>query len=160
MPAKFEFRLQPLLDWRKRLEEEKQREFSAVRNVLAQHSRELDELIATRVRCLRQLAESVLTRPATDLRVRDAHLRSTDEAIDAARRRRDGAEVEFLRARDALIAASRERRVIEKLKERRRLAFQAESARREEAELDEANARRADEVRERPACRQTESAAP
>jgi flagellar biosynthesis chaperone FliJ len=45
------------------------------------------------------------------------------------------------RARDDLVAASRERRVVEKLKERRLRAFLAEEARRDELELDEANAR-------------------
>ncbi len=53
--------------------------------------------------------------------------------------------------RHDLVAAARERKVIEHLRERRRRAFEAEEARQEELELDESNARcRERAARDRP----------
>jgi flagellar protein FliJ len=161
MPAEFEFRLQPLLDSRKRIEQEKQRDFAAIRRIVEDIALELKRLADSRSRCMKQLGESARSRSAADLRLFDAHLRSLDAAIGAERRRRSELEANWQRLREELILASRERRVIEKLKERRRRAFEAKEARREELELDEANARRYDRAaRERLARRQAESAAP
>ncbi len=72
------------------------------------------------------------------MRLRDEYLRRANE-LEAA----------VAAARDAFVDASRERRVIETIKERLRRAFDAEAARREELELDDANARR----RERALCK-------
>jgi flagellar protein FliJ len=161
MPAKFQFPLQPLLDWRKRVEEEKQRDFAACRRAVDESARELDRLAAARWQCARQLAASARRRPAADLRLRDAHLRSLDVAIDDERRRRCDHEAALGRARAELITASRERRVIERLKERQWRLFEAEEARREELELDESNARNRERtLRKRLARRRAESAAP
>lgn len=64
-----------------------------------------------------------------------------DAAIAAQLRRIAALQGDLEQRRRDLIAAARERRVIEKLGERRRRAFEAEEARREELELDETNAR-------------------
>lgn len=58
------------------------------------------------------------------------------------KRRNAGADAQrrLERLREELIVARRDRRVIEKLYERRRKAYEAELARNEEIELDEANA--------------------
>jgi flagellar FliJ protein len=161
MPAKFEFRLQPLLDWRKRIEAEKQREFAACRRVLEECIAEIEWLRDARRRCGAALAASAATRPATELRLHDAYLRAIDAALAQERRRRAKLESVWRRARDELIAATRGCRVIEKLKERLRGRLQAEEARRDELALDDANARRHERaVRERLAQRRAESAAP
>jgi flagellar FliJ protein len=161
MPAKFEFRLQPLLDWRKRVEQEKQRDFAAIGRIVEDCTLELERLADVRRQCTKQLGESARTRSPADLRLFDAHLRSLEAAMSAQRQRRYELEADWRRLRDELILANRERRVIEKLKERRRRAFEAEEARREEIELDETNARRYDQAaRERLAYRKAESGAP
>jgi flagellar FliJ protein len=141
MPRKFEFRLEPLLDWRKRVEAEKQRDFAACRRALEDCTQEIARLDDARRRCGTMLAANAGVRPASELRLRDAHLRVLEAAIAHERRTRAELEAACRRAHDELVAASRERRVIEKLKERRRQSFDAEEARREELAIDEANAR-------------------
>ncbi len=147
MPARFDFRLAPLLDHRKRVEEEKQREFAACRRAVDECRREVERLGGQRRRSIEQLAGSARTQSAAELRLRDAHLRRVELAISDERRRQGELCVASERARDELIAASRERRVVEKLRERRLRAFEAEAARCEELELDEANARRREKCR-------------
>ncbi|MGB8908161.1 MAG: flagellar export protein FliJ [Candidatus Cybelea sp.] len=147
MPARFDFRLAPLLDHRKRVEEEKQREFAACRRAIEECRREIERLGGQRRRSIEQLVGSVRTQSARELRLRDAHLRRVELAIDDERLRQGELSVAYERARDELIAASRERRIVEKLKERRYRAYQAEAARCEEIELDEANARRREKCR-------------
>lgn len=126
MGRAFEFRLEPLLEVRNRIEQARERDLFAAR-------RRLDEC-ETRIRQL-GTARGVRLH-AADVRLRDAYLRRANE-LEAA----------VAAARDALVEASRERRVIETLKERLRRAFDAEAARREELELDDANARRRERAR-------------
>lgn len=147
MPARFDFRLAPLLDHRKRVEEAKQREFAACRRALDECRREIERLGGQRRRSMEQLGSSAGTHSAAELRLRDAHLRRVTLAISDERRRQGELSAVYERARDELIAASRERGVVEKLKERRLRAFEAEAARCEELELDEANARRRQKCR-------------
>jgi flagellar protein FliJ len=161
MPRRFRFALQPLLEWRTQTEHEKQREFAARRRDLDECASELERLIDMRRHGMNQLAASARASPAVELRLRDAHLRGLVVAIEAARIRHAQLAAECERAREELIAASRERRVVERLRERRHRAFGAEEARRDELELDEANARSHERrLRERRASHQAESAAP
>jgi flagellar biosynthesis chaperone FliJ len=124
---RFRFALAPLLDRRVRVEEER-------KQILARRQRAYDDA----VRGLGQLGRQLAAGPYAD----HALLRFLSRAIETqtglvAQRR---AAVEC--ARDDLIAASRARRVLEKLQERRRRAFDAAESRAEELELEEANARR------------------
>jgi flagellar export protein FliJ len=129
MAARFRFALQPLLDRRGRVEEEKQHRFDLRRRERDDALREGDRLVAA-------LTERALrTSDAGSLAVYDA-------AIAARQRRAACAESALETAREELIAARRDRRAIEKLRDRRRHAFEEEEARREELEIDEANARR------------------
>jgi flagellar FliJ protein len=126
MAARFHFGLQPLLDRRKRIEETKQQAYAARRRELDKHADQMERLNAA-------LASAATgSGPAAPL----AYL---DGAIRAQRRRIAELEAPLEDARQELIAASRDRRVIEKLLERRRRAFEALRARREERELDDAN---------------------
>jgi flagellar protein FliJ len=161
MRRTFAFGLQPLLDLRARVEEEKQRDFAACRRALDASRHEVERLAKARQRCTKELAESARARSAVDLRLRDAHLRYLERAVDAQRRRAVELQADCERSRQELMAASRERRVIEKLKERQRILFEAEEARREELELEDANARRHERAaRERRARAQAGRAAP
>ncbi|MBV8066695.1 MAG: flagellar export protein FliJ [Candidatus Eremiobacteraeota bacterium] len=141
MGARFRFTLQPLLDRRRRAEEEKRQDLEACRYALEGGSRELELLADSRRHCLERIVLSAQTGSTPQIRLLEALLGSVDTAAVRVCERRTEVEAAYERARNALTAASRERRVIEKLKERRRLAFQAEEARREELELDESNAR-------------------
>jgi flagellar protein FliJ len=160
MAAKFVFRLEPLLELRRRLELQQQREFVGCRRDLEECRAEIARLAGARQRYARELVESARM-PMANLRLREAHLRFLDAAIDAQRRRLMELERAREASRGALIAANRERRVIEKLKQRRLRAFEAEEARRDEQERDDANARRRERaLRERRAAGPSERAEP
>ena len=129
MAARFHFALQPLLDRRSRIDEEKQLCFDLQRRERDAGSSEVTRLA------------TALTRLA--LRTSDAgSLAVFDAAMTARRKYAVLAEAALETARRELIAARRERRAIEKLRDRRRCSFEEEEARREELEIDEANARR------------------
>jgi flagellar export protein FliJ len=147
MPARFDFRLAPLLDHRKRVEETKQREFAGSRCAVEECRFEIERLGGQRRRAIEQLAGSAGRRSVAELRLRDAHLRRVELAISDERRRQGELFAVYERARDELIAANHERHVLEKLKERRLRAFAAAAARYEELELDEANTRRREKCR-------------
>ena len=84
---------------------------------------------------------------ALDLRVRDAYLRRLDAVFAEESRAHDELLAAWKCASDAVITARRARRTLERLKDRRLRAFQAEKARRDELELDESNARAYDRAR-------------
>lgn len=128
MASKFHFGLQPLLDLRKRIEETKQQAFAARRRELDERLREMERLNAAFAPAARGLGSPLL-------------LSYLDDAIRAQRSRIAKLESPLEVAREELIAASRERRVIEKLLERRRGEFEAKRAREDEQELEEANRR-------------------
>lgn len=141
MPPTFEFRLQPLLDWRKRTETEKKRELDARQRVLDECVAEIERLDWRRRRCGDVLGEFALMRSTIELQLFHAHLCSLEAALVRERERRSHLQAAYRQALDELVSATRERGVVEKLKERRLRAFRAEEARRDELELDEANAR-------------------
>jgi flagellar protein FlbD len=141
-------RLAPLLDHRKRVEEEKQRLFAARQSARDRSLRELEYLTAALHSRTHELGEPGRVLPAYELRVQDAHLRYLEGAIHAQCHHAAALEASLEHAREELITAARARRIIEKLEERRRRALDEERERREQVELEDANARR--EARLRP----------
>jgi flagellar protein FliJ len=139
--ARFVFPLQPLLDERRRKEEEMQLAFFRVKAARDERSRELDRLAAALRARGRALHECAMTGSAANLRLYDAHLRYLERAIDSGERCHTESTAAFDRATAELLDANRNRRLIEKLKERRLQEFDREEARRDELELDEANSR-------------------
>lgn len=142
MAKRFKFPLQPVLDQRERAEEQKQQ-------VVAHRRRALDD------------AEAELARLNDDFRANSEALRSSHRGLGAEELRMHYAHLQYLdrvilsqirvvaerrvmldRARTDLLHASRDRQVVEKLKERRHEAFVVEEMRVEQNELDDANARR------------------
>ncbi|MBV9720035.1 MAG: flagellar export protein FliJ [Candidatus Eremiobacteraeota bacterium] len=161
MAARFRFRLQPLLDWRERIETEKQRAFAASRRAVEASACELERLAQAQQRCAKEMVAAARWEDAATLRSRDGYWRALQSAMGDERARRAELQSAYDRARDALLAANRERRAIEKLKQRRQRAFEAEEARRDELELDESNAQRfARVVRQRLAISRPGNAAP
>lgn len=139
---KFVFTLAPVLEQRKRLEEEKQL-------VVAARKRELDQ------------AEGELVRLNEEFRTHSNRLRDEHAALDFGELQMIYAHLQFVdrctvaqiqivaerrvaldRARAELLAASKEKKVVEKLRERRKEAFDLEVQRVEQKELDDGNARR------------------
>ena len=139
---KFKFALQPVLDHRKRTEDEKQL------------------VVATRKRALDQ-AEAELARLNEEFRLHAQRLRDEHGKLDTSELQAIYAHLQFIdrctvaqhkvvverrlaldRARAELLAASKEKKVVEKLKERRKESFELEEQRVEQKELDDGNARR------------------
>ncbi|MBV9233899.1 MAG: hypothetical protein JO030_07645 [Candidatus Eremiobacteraeota bacterium] len=129
MPPKFHFGLTPLLQHRRRIERDCERQFATCREEI----REREDAMAR----LRDVLRTELLAPRAEgcLWYVDDSLAAHRDAASALKRRMES-------LRDELLAARRDRRVIEKLYERRRKAYEAELARYEEIELDEANAAR------------------
>jgi flagellar export protein FliJ len=142
MAARFLFQLQPLLDKRERAEREKHEGFNACRRIGAESALTIARLTQARQRSEHFLEGAGRAGAVRDARLFDACLRALEATFERARLRHAELQARCERAREELAAARRERRVIEKLKQRRRRAFDLAEARRDEVEIDEANARR------------------
>lgn len=142
MAGGFVFRLQPLLDERKRIEQAKQHAFRLAAQTLEKNSRELERL----ARALRAggaaLHQCAVKGSTPHLRAYDGYLRYLERIVKSYQARNAESALALDRAAQELRHANRERRLVEKLKERRLQEFEQEEARRDELELQEANARR------------------
>lgn len=141
MRKKFSFTLQPVLDHRKRIEDQKQQSLATRQQAWEDARRELDRLNDEFRSNSRELRERHNAFDVEELRLRYAHLQFLDRMIDAQIKVVAERQVALDRARKELIAASKNRKVVDKLKERRKLAYTAEELRFEQIELDDGNAR-------------------
>lgn len=139
---KFIFTLQPVLDQRQRVEEEKQQIVAQRRRSLDEAEAELQRLNADFRAHSERLRDAHRDLTADELRLHYAHLSFLDRTIVAQIQIVAERRVALDRARADLLAASKERKVVEKLKDRRREAHVAEAARLEQNALDDSNARR------------------
>lgn len=126
MPERSRSGLQPLLERRRYIEEERRQNYAARQGELDDNAQALERLTEMLRIELLQAASA-------------AYLGCVDAAIAARRCRSAQLEGALEQARTTLVAASRERRVIEKLLERRRRAYETHRARREEQEIEDAN---------------------
>lgn len=139
---KFSFPLQPVLDHRKRIEDEKQLVVAQRKRALDEAERELTRLNEEFRRHAAMLRDNHKKLETRELQGIYAHLQFLDRCIIAQIRIVAERRVALDRARSELLAASKEKKVVEKLKERRREAFVSEEQRVEQKELDDGNARR------------------
>lgn len=138
---RFRFRLDPVLAHRARVEQERAGEHARCLAEQLSAEADRDDLIARRDRARWSLVEGHTALDGDTLRFTYAHLEYLDRAIVAAQERVDACVIETSRARAALVAAAKERKVLETLKDRRKEAFQLETALVEQRELDDLNAR-------------------
>jgi flagellar FliJ protein len=139
--TRFVFPLQPLLDERRRKEEEKRLAFARIKLARDERSRELDRFAAALSVRGRALYECAMTGSTANLRLYDANLCYLERVLQSRERSDAQSAPAFDRAAAELLDANRDRRLVEKLRERRLQEFEREEARRDELELDEANAR-------------------
>ncbi len=139
---RFAFTLQPVLDQRKRIEEEKQQITAARQRDLDAAESELRRLNAEFKHCSDLLREQHRALDAESLRRHYAHIQFLDRCIVAQIQVVAERRVALDRARAELLAASKERKAVDTLKERRYEAHVAEERRIEQNELDDGNARR------------------
>jgi flagellar FliJ protein len=138
---KFAFRLQPVLEHRERIEDEKQQTLAVKQRALDESERELARLNDDFRAHANGLRERHKALTADELRLHYAHLQFIDRSIVAQIHVVAERRVALDRARIDLLAASKDRKVVEKLKDRRREAHSVEELRVEQNELDDANAR-------------------
>lgn len=141
--AKFKFSLDPVLDHRERIEDEKQQVLAERRRELKAAEDELARLNGDFKRYSTVLREDHASLSSEELRWHYAHLEYLDRCMTMQHgiifQRRAAVE----RARVDLVDASKDRKVIEKLKDRRREEHQALQAAQEQKDLDDTNNRRA-----------------
>ena len=139
---KFKFTLEPVLGHRERLEDEKQQIFAERQNELRAAEAELARLNGEFKRFSTALRDDHASLSSEELRWHYAHLEYLDRCIvmqhATIAQRRSAVE----RARADLLEASKERKVIEKLKDKKFEEYRASAAQAEQAELDDANNRR------------------
>lgn len=139
---KFKFSLEPVLDHRERLEEEKQQVFAARQRELQEAEQELARLNGDFKRFSTALRDDHARLSTEELRWHYAHLEYLDRCITMQHavisQRRTAVE----RARLELVEASKDRKVMEKLKGKKFEEHQALEASLEQKELDDANNRR------------------
>jgi flagellar export protein FliJ len=141
MSQRFRFRLDPVLGHRERVERERAGEHAqALADQLAAQ-RMYDEIVEKRDELRVRLVSEHARFDAETLRATYTHLDYLDRAIVAALQRVDACVAETERARQRLVAAAKDRKVLETLKERRQEAFQLDAALADQRELDDQNAR-------------------
>lgn len=140
--AKFKFALEPVLDHRERIEEEKQGILAARQRELKAAEDELARLNGEFKRYSTVLREDHAKLSSDELRWHYAHLEFLDRCMTMQHSIIFGRRAAVDRARADLIAASKDRKVIEKLKDRRLEEHQAQEAAQEQKELDDTNNRR------------------
>ncbi len=158
--AKFDFPLEAVLRQRKLVEEQKQRSLAAVQAEMGALEAELRSMDATVLESLADLRDNRLV-GKLDLSFLAAHRRYSlamqRRALGLAERMA-ATKLRLDDARRALGEAARDRKMMEKLRERRKEAWASELARNETAQLDEvgiqiaarAAGRAADDESDRP----------
>ena len=139
---KFAFALQSVFDHRERIEEKRRQTLAAKQRELEAAQARLDVLdgeFRSHAEVLRRDHRSLSTE---DLRLHYGHLDYLDRAITAQIRVVAERRVAVERAHAELLAASKDRKILEKLKEHRLEEYRDEERRVEQNELDDGNARR------------------
>ena len=139
---RFTFRLQPVLDHRKRIEDQKQLVVAARARALDEAERELARLNEEFRKHSMMLRDGHKKFETRELQCIYAHLQFLDRCIVAQIRIVAERRVALDRARTDLLEASKEKKIVEKLKERRREGYVLEEQRMEQKEIDDGNARR------------------
>lgn len=138
---RFRFALQPVLAHRERIEDERRQELAAAQHALNDATAELLRLHDRFRKTSNALRDEHKNFDTEQLRLHYAHLEFLDRAITAQEGVVAERKAEHSAARMRLLEASKDRKALEKLKDRRRDAHDAAEMVIEQRELDDANAR-------------------
>lgn len=138
---KFRFALKPVLDHRERIEDEKQQALAIQMQELRKAQEELARLDAEFRRFSSRLRAEHRKLALHDLRTHYAHLEYLDRRITAQHVVIAQQKIAVEAARQEVLAASKDRKVIERLKDKRLEEHRASEACIEQRELDDSNAR-------------------
>lgn len=135
---KFNFRLQKVLEHRKRLEEAAQRDFMEAKSKTIEAMRILSEMYRA-IDVAREDAQVMVTSGSAPnaLNTIDTFVIGQKIRIENHRKKIRELKADEERLQDALIEAAKERKTLEKLKENKRLEFVEELERRERLEYDD-----------------------
>jgi len=141
MPGRFKFSLEPVLDHRERIEDGRKREFAGAQRARIQAETAYQDLVNRRDAIRERLQTGHNELDAVELRASYTHLDYLDRAIAASAGRVAAARSNEDRARGVLVLATKDKKVLETLKTRRREAHDTEVAQAVQRELDDMNAR-------------------
>lgn len=140
--ARFVFRLAPVLRHRERIEEQKKTLLAAAQRTLAEAEERRQQLRDRREALAAELIAEHKKLDVETLRLTYAHLDFLAREITAADWHVANCVRAVDQAREALVRATKDRKVLDRLRERQKEAWESEQMRIEQNELDEANARR------------------
>lgn len=140
--ARFVFRLAPVLRQRERIEEQKKLLFAREQRVLADAEARREMLREKRESLAQELIVEHRKLDFEGLRLAYAHLDFLAREITAADWHVAACEQAVERAREVLVRATKDRKILDRLQERQRENFKREELRLEQRELDDDNARR------------------
>jgi flagellar FliJ protein len=143
---RFVFQLDPVLDYRQRLEDEQQIALAAA--VSAQRSAEAqrDDYVARRNQMRDRLVAHHRDMNSIELRATYAHCDFLDRAIVDQQRVVDKMRKKTDEERAKLILKTKDKKILATLKERRREQFDTDAAVRDQQESDEINSRHFDRI--------------
>ena len=134
----FEFQLQPLLDARQALEEQKQRELAEAMRYCESQNGILDNIRSSRLQMIGEYkAFEGQTVSALQLQLYSENIARYRELEEAQHECCRQAEADAEEKRQSLIEATKQKKILEKLKEKRLSAYQQELSHKENKELDE-----------------------
>lgn len=139
---KFAFSLEPVLDHRERIEDEKMRVFGERQRELQAAQDELARLHGEFKRYSDALRDGHRSLATEELRRHYAHLEYLDRRITMQHAIISQRRIETERARVSLVEASKDRKVIEKLKDKKLQEHRLRQSALEQKESDDANGRR------------------
>ncbi|MDQ6930294.1 MAG: flagellar export protein FliJ [Candidatus Eremiobacteraeota bacterium] len=142
MTKSFKFALQPVLEHRKRIEEERQQELAAAQSALNAAMVELRDLNQQFRATSVSLREAHGSFDGEQLRLHYAHLEFLDRAVSIAQALVSQRKLEHEEVRLRLLEAAKEKKALEKLKGRRKEAHALAQRQYEQNEMDDSNARR------------------
>jgi flagellar FliJ protein len=139
--ARFVFRLDPVLNHRKRLEDEQQRVFALALKQFVEAETLRDDYVARRTAMRALIQDDHARMGVEELRAAYAHCAYLDREIDAQLLVIEERRVHVNAERLVLLEKTRDKKVLETLRERRRETFEREATLVEQRESDELNAR-------------------
>jgi flagellar FliJ protein len=143
---KFAFRLDPVLDYRQRLEDEQQVVFAAAASAQRSAEAQRDDYIVRRAAMRERLHLHHNQMDGIELRATYAHCDFLDRSIVAQQLVVDQARAKADQERAKLVVKTKDKKILAVLKERRREIFESEAAATEQRESDEINSRFYDRV--------------
>lgn len=136
---KFEFRLQRVLEIKEELEKQKERELGEAQKVVLDIIEKIENLNAIHLQCRQELEKKTSEEKVDTIEMQNyyRYLKQIENNIERQLQLKFEAETELERRRVILIEASKERKILENLKERKISLYQEELNRFEQNIIDE-----------------------